>query len=310
VAKPTPGDNEVLIKILAASINARDWHLMRAKPFFVRLMPGGLFHPKNRVLGVDFAGIVEAVGCNVEQIKPRDEVFGFIPSSNGWGTLTEYVCVQESLVVLKPANISFTQAAATPLAAMTALQALRDKGDIRSWKSVLIDGASGGVGTFAVQIARSFGSEVTAVCSTKHLGMASSLEADHVIDRTVEDFTRGRQKYDLILAVNGYHPIKDYLRVLNPGGSYVVAGGSMRQLIQAGTIVKRRPATCRQTISIFSLRHNRDDLVQIKELLEAEKIRPVIDGCYSLEKTPDAFRYFENDHPNGKVVISMNSTIA
>lgn len=310
VVKPTPKDDEVLIKIHAASINARDWRLMRAKPFFVRLMPGGLFHPKNQVLGSDFAGIVEAVGCNVKQIRPRDEVFGFMPSSSGRGTFAEYVCASESLVLLKPANLSFIQAAATPLAAMTALQALRNKGCIRSWKSVLINGASGGVGTFAVQIAKSFGSEVTAVCSTKHLETARSLGADHVIDRTAEDFTRGRQKYDLILAVNGYHPIKDYLRVLYPGGACVVAGGSMRQLIQAETIDRRSRAMCRQTISILSMHYNRDDLTLIKELLESGKVKPLVDGCYPLEETPDAIRYFENDHPNGKIVISINSTIS
>jgi NADPH:quinone reductase-like Zn-dependent oxidoreductase len=309
VEKPSPCEDEVLIRIHAASINARDWRLMRAKPFFVRLMPGNLLHPKNRVLGVDFAGIVEATGYKVGQIKPGDEVFGFMPSASGRGTFAEYVCAKENLITLKPANLTFDQAAAVPLAAMTAWQGLRDKGNIQPGQRVLINGASGGVGTFAVQIAKSFGAEVTAVCSMKHLEMARSLGADHIIDRTVDDFTRNGQKYDLILAVNGYHPINDYLRALNQGGSYVVAGGSMRQLIQAVSSGQHGTAPGRQTISILSMQHNRNDLVLIKELIEAGKIKPVIDRCYPLAKTPEAFRYFENEHPSGKIAIEIISPI-
>ena len=219
VEKPTPQDDEVLIKIHAASINSRDWRMMRANPFFIRLMPGGFLQPKNMVLGADVAGRVEEVGSSVKQFKPSDEVFGYLPSATGHGTFAEYVCANENAITLKPANLTFEQAAAVPVAAMTALQGLRDKGNIKPGQKVLINGASGGVGTFAVQIAKAFGAEVTAVCSTRNLDMARSIRADHVIDYSREDFTRNGQRYDLILAANGYHPISDYLRALSPGES-------------------------------------------------------------------------------------------
>jgi NADPH:quinone reductase-like Zn-dependent oxidoreductase len=233
VEQPSPKDDEVFIKIHAASINSRDWRMMRANPFVIRLAAGGLLRPKNRVLGADVAGQVETVGRNVRQFKPGDEVFGYLPSSTGRGTFAEYVCANENAITLKPAKLSFEQAAAVPVAAMTALQGLRDNGNIQPGQKVLINGASGGVGTFAVQIAKALGAEVTAVCSTRNLDMARSIGADHVIDYTREDFTQKGERYDLILAVNGYHPISDYLSALNPEGTYVVAGGSMFQLIQA-----------------------------------------------------------------------------
>jgi len=233
VAIPFPQEDEVLIRIHAASLNSRDLRMLRANPFFFRLMPGGLFGPKNKILGADFAGRVEAIGCNVKQFTSGDEVFGFMPSATGRGTFAEFVCAKENLIMLKPANLTFEQAAAVPEAAMTALQGLRDKGNIQPGQKVLIQGASGGVGTFAVQIAKAFGAEVTAVCSTRNLEMARSLGADHVIDYTVADFAQNGQQYDLILAVNGYHPISDYLKALKPEGTYVVAGGSMTQLFQA-----------------------------------------------------------------------------
>jgi NADPH:quinone reductase-like Zn-dependent oxidoreductase len=305
VAKPAPQDNEVLIKIHAASINARDWRLMRAKPFFVRLMPGSLFHPKNVVLGVDFAGQVEVTGSNIKQFKPGDEVFGYTPSASGRGTFAEYVCVNENLVAYKPTNLTYEQAAAVPLAAMTALQGLRDKGNLHSGQKVLINGASGGVGTFAVQIAKAFGAEVTAVCSTRNLEMVRSLGADYAIDYQKEDFTKKGQQYDLILAVNGYHPIADYLHALSPDGSLVVAGGSMRQLFQAATQARRNSKTMGQKTHVVSLVQSQKDLLLIKELLEGGKVLPVIDGCYPLHETADAFRYFEKVHPRGKVVIRI-----
>jgi len=239
VAKPAPKDDEVLIRIHAASINSRDWRFMRANPFFIRLVPGGFLQPKNKILGADVAGRVETVGSNVKQFKPGDEVFGYLPSATGRGTFAEYVCANEKAITLKPANLTFEQAAAVPEAAMTALQGLRDNGNIQQGQKVLINGASGGVGTFAVQIAKAFGAEVIAVCSTRNLEMVRSLGADHVIDYKVEDFTQNGQQYDLILAVNGYHPISDYLRALNAEGTYVVAGGSMLQLIQAAGKKKR-----------------------------------------------------------------------
>jgi NADPH:quinone reductase-like Zn-dependent oxidoreductase len=304
VAKPAPQDDEVLIRIHAASINSRDWRYMRANPFFIRLM-GGFLQPKNNILGCDFAGQVEVIGSRVTQVKLGDEVFGYLPSATGRGTFAEYVCAREKYISLKPANLTFEQAAAVPLAAITALQGLRNKGNIQSGQKVLINGASGGVGTFAVQIAKAFGAEVTGVCSTRNLEMVHSLGADHVIDYSEEDFTQNGQQFDLILAVNGYHPISDYLRALKPEGSYVVAGGSMLQLVQAASNGKKSTRLSNQKTYTLTLEHNEKDLVFIKDLLETEKIKPVIDACYPLSKTSDAFWYFEKTHPRGKVVISI-----
>jgi NADPH:quinone reductase-like Zn-dependent oxidoreductase len=305
VEKPAPQDDEVLIRIYAASINARDWRFMRAKPFFVRLVPGGFLQPKNKILGADVAGRVETIGSSVNQFKPGDEVFGYLPSAAGRGTFAEYVCADENAITLKPANLSFEQAAAVPLAAITALQGLRDKGNIQPGQKVLIQGASGGVGTFAVQIAKAFGAQVSAVCSTRNLEMARSIGADHVIDYKEEDFTQNGQKYDLILAANGYHPISDYLRALGPEGVYVVAGGSMVQLFQASLHGRRNSQTGSQKAHVVSLVQRQKDLIFMKELLESGKVIPVVDGCYPLSKTPEAFWYFERVHPKGKVVITM-----
>ena len=305
VAKPAPQDDEVLIKIHAASINARDWRMMRANPFFIRLMPGGFLHPKNKFLGADLAGRVEVVGRNIRQFKPGDEVFGYLPSTTGRGTFAEYVCTKENLITLKPANLTFEQAAAVPEAAMTALQGLRDKGNIQPGQKVLIQGASGGVGTFAVQIAKAFEAEVTAVCSTKNLDMVRSLGADHIIDYTQGDFTQNRQRYHLILALNGYHPISDYLRTLSPEGTYVVAGGSMLQLLQAVRQGRQISKIGGQKTHIVSLAQNQKDLVFLKELLESGKVISIIDGCYPLSKTAEALWYFEKEHARGKVVVTL-----
>jgi NADPH:quinone reductase-like Zn-dependent oxidoreductase len=305
VAKPAPKDDDVLIKIHAASINARDWRMLRANPFFIRLKPGGFLQPKNKILGADVAGRVETVGSNVRQFKPGDEVFGYLPSATGRGTFAEYVCANENAIALKPANLSFEQAAAVPLAAITALQGLRNKGNIQPGQKVLINGASGGVGTFAVQIAKSFGAEVTGVCSTRNLEMVRSLGADQVIDYKKDDFTCNGQHYDLILAANGYHPISDYLRVLSPEGIYVVAGGSMFQLLQAALQGRRTSKTGSQKTVVASLVQSQKDLVFMKELLESGKVIPVIDGCYPLSKVAEAFWYFEKVHAKGKVVITM-----
>jgi NADPH:quinone reductase-like Zn-dependent oxidoreductase len=305
VEKPSPQQDEVLIQIHAASLNSRDLRMLRANPLFMRLMPGGLFRPKNKILGADVAGRVETIGSNVKQFTPGDEVFGYLPSATGRGTLAEYVSANEKYLTLKPANLTFEQAAAVPLAAMTALQGLRDKGNIAPEQKVLINGASGGVGTFAVQIAKAFGAEVTAVCSTRNLEMVRSLGADHVIDYTVEDFTQTGQQYDLILAVNGYHPITDYLHALKPEGTYVIAGGSISQLFQAARYGRNISKIGSQKITVLSLEHKRVDLIFIKELLESGKIIPFIDGCYPLNETREAFWYFEKEHPKGKVVIRV-----
>ena len=302
IAKPAPQDDEVLIKIHAASINSRDWRFMRANPFFIRLVPGCFLQPKNKILGADFAGRVEEIGRNVIQFKPGDEVFGYLPSATGRGTFTEYVCANEAAIMFKPANLSFEQAAAVPLAAMTALQGLRDDGHLQHGQKVLIHGASGGVGTFAVQIAKALGAEVTAVCSMHNVELARSLGADEVVDYKNEDFTRKGQRYDLVLAVNGYRPIADYLDVLKPAGMLVVIGGSIKQLIQAGQS-KKQPSS--KQVRITELRQDQKDLLFLKELLETGQIKPVIDGVYPLDRTADAFRYYEDEHPRGKVVIRI-----
>jgi NADPH:quinone reductase-like Zn-dependent oxidoreductase len=301
VEKPTPKDDEVLVKVLAVSVNAADLHLLRADPFLIR-MSSGLLKPKNTILGSDIAGRVEEVGKNVKQFKPGDEVFGDI-SACGWGGFAEYACPRENALVLKPANISFEEAAAVPMAAVTALQGLRDKGEIQPGQKVLINGASGGVGTFAVQIAKSFGAEVTAVCSTGNLDMARSIGADHIIDYTQEDFTQNGQRYDRILAVNGFHQISDYQRALSPKGIYVMSGGSMDQLTQAMLQGPWISMTGSQKMGNVLAKPNHSDLVFIKELLEAGKVKPVIDRRYPLSEVPEAIRYLEEGHAKGKVVI-------
>jgi NADPH:quinone reductase-like Zn-dependent oxidoreductase len=303
VAIPAPKDDEVLIKMYTASVNSRDWRLMRANPFFLRFLQGFL-KPKNPILGADISGQVETIGNNVRQFQPGDQVFGYL-SRYGGCTFAEYACAGENEIALKPANLSFEQAAAVPLAAITALQGLRDKGNIQPGQKVLVQGASGGVGSFAVQLAKSFGAEVTGVCSTRNLDMARSIGADHVIDYTKEDFTRNGQRYDLILAVNGYHPISDYLRALSPDGIYVVAGGSVVQFFQAALQGRRTSKTGKRNTFVVSLVPSQKDLLFMKELLESGKVVPVIDGVYPLSKAAEALTYFERVHPKGKVVITM-----
>ena len=228
IEKPTPKEDEVLIKIHAASVNAYDWHFLTADIFLIRLMGGGMLKPKDTRLGADIAGRIKAVGRNVKQFQPDDEIFGMVK-----GGFAEYACAPENALALKPVNLSFDEAAAIPMAAITALQGLRDKGQIQAGQKVLINGASGGVGTFAVQIAKSFGAEVTAVCSTRNLEQARSIGADHIIDYTKEDFTKNSQQYDLIFAANGYHSLSAYKRALTPKGIYIMAGGSMAQIFQS-----------------------------------------------------------------------------
>lgn len=300
VEKPTPDENQVLLKVHAASINAGDYRMMRADPFLIRLMCG-LLKPKDPRLGWDVAGRVEAVGENVKRFRPGDEVFG---CSNG--TFAEYVLAKEDHLALKPANKSFEEVAALPVAALTALQGLRDAGGIQPGQKALIQGASGGVGTFAVQLAKLFGAEVTAVCSTKNLDMARSLGADHVIDYTKEDFTRSRQRYDLIFAVNGYRSISAYKRALSIQGIYICAGGAMRQFVQAillGPLMSRKGG--KKMVSMGIAKVNHKDLVYLGELFEAGKISPVIDRRYPLNEIAEAFWYLEDEHARGKVVITM-----
>lgn len=301
VEKPVPNDEDVLVKVRAASINALDYHSLSADIFLVRLMGGGLFKPKDTRLGVDVAGEVEVVGKNVGQFKPGDEVFG-----GGRGSMAEYACSRQSSLVLKPGNLTFEQAAAVPVAALTALQGLRDYGQIRSGQKVLIQGASGGVGMFAVQIAKSFGASVTAVCSRKNQETAHSLGADQVIDYTREDFTKNGRQYDLIFAVNGFHPLSDYKRALTLQGRYIAAGGSQSQMLQAMLLGKWMSRSGGQTMGFMGVaKIDQKDLTYLKELLEAGKITPLIDGVYPLSETAAAFRYVEDVHPRGKVVIKM-----
>jgi NADPH:quinone reductase-like Zn-dependent oxidoreductase len=301
VEKPTPQDDEVLIKVYAASVNQYDWHFLTADIFLIRLMGGGLLKPKNTRLGADVAGRVEAVGKNVKQFQPGDEVFGDI----GHGGFAEYACAPESRLALKPANLSFEEAAAVPMAALTALQGLRDTGQIQPGQKVLINGAAGGVGTFAVQIAKLFGAEVTAVCSTRNLDQARSIGADHVIDYTKENFTQNRQQYDLIFAANGYHSLSAYKRALTPKGIYVMAGGSTAQIFQAMLIGSRMSETGGRKMGGVSAKIDQKDLTILKELLEAGKVVPVIDRCYPLDEAAEALRYLGEGHARGKVVITM-----
>ena len=302
VEKPTPRDNQVLVKVHAASVNALDWRPFTMPSIPMRLMSGGRSRPKDPSVGVDVAGTIEAVGKEVTEFQPGDEVFGVAP-----GSFAEYVANGASKFAHKPANVSFEAAAAVPVAAFTALQGLRDKGQIQARQKVLIDGASGGVGTFAVQIAKAFGAEVTAVCRTRNLDMVRSIGADHVIDYTRENFTKNEQRYDLILAVNGYHPILGYRRALSPHGICVVAGGAMSQIFQAlllGPLLSRIGGKKIGFMGIATT--SIEDLLFLKELLEAGKVVPVIDKSYPLNETAAAIRYLIEEHGRGKVVITMS----
>lgn len=302
VEKPAPKDNEILVKIYAASANPLDWHLMRALPFLARL-GGGLRKPKDPRLGVDFAGRVEAVGSNVTQFQPGDEVFGAAT-----GAFAGYVCAAENEVALKPANLSFEQTAAIPVAATTALQGLRDTGRVHSGQRVLVNGASGGVGSFAVQIARSFGAEVTGVCSTRNLDIVLSIGADHVIDYTREDFTRNGQHYDLIYDAVGNLSVSAYRRTLNHGGACVIAGfTSVPRLFQHMIVGPLRSKIGDRKVGLMGIaKINQKDLVYLKELVEAGKVVPLIDRRYPLCETAEAIRYLEKGHARGKVVITVD----
>jgi len=303
VAKPVPKDDEVLIKIHAASVNPFDLHLMRGKPIFVRLI-GGLFKPKRKIPGTDIAGRVEAVGKNIKQFHPGDDVFG----AKGGGGFAEYGCALEDKLALKPANITFEDAAAVTVAAITAFQGLRDKGQIQPGQRVLVDGASGGVGTFAVQIAKSFGAEVTAVCSSRNVETARSIGADHVIDYTQADFTKNGQHYDLILAANAHHSIFDYRRALSPKGIYVMAGGGGVQMLQVMLLGPLLSMIGSKKMCFISAKIKDQDLVFLRDLLEAGKVVPVIARCYPLSRAAEAFRYLAEGHAQGKIVITVTSS--
>ena len=305
VEKPSPVGEQVLVRVRAVSVNAPDWRLMSADPFFARVS-SGVFRPKRPTLGSDIAGTVEATGEQVEHLHVGDDVFGDL-SGFGFGGFAEYVCVTEKALVRKPAAISFEVAAASPMAGLTALQGLRDHGGLRPGQQVLIAGASGGVGTFAVQIAKLLGAEVTALCSASKIDLARSLGADHVIDYTKDDFAKGGVRYDLILAVNGYRSIWDYRHALAPRGRYLMAGGEWPQIRQAmlwGPLVS---LFGRKKLGNYMVKATQDDLAYLGELLSAGKLKPVIDRSFPLRALPDAIRYVERGHARGKVIISVDS---
>lgn len=303
VEKPVPMENEVLVKVRASSVTYSNSAFVSGKPFLVRMMGAGLFKPKHKILGSDIAGRVETVGENVEQFRPGDEVFGDL-SECGRGGFAEYVAVPENALALKPANLTFEEAAAVPEAAVVALQGLRDKGQVQPGQKVLIYGASGGIGTFSVQIAKSFGAEVTGVCSSRNLDLVRSIGADHVIDYTREDFTQNGQQYDLILATAGYRSLFDYARALSPKGIYVVTGGSMAQVFQPMYLGPFLSMTAGKKMGNLAMRPSQKDLVFVAQLIEAGKVRPVIDRCYPLSETAEALRYYGKGHSRGKVVIT------
>ena len=304
IEKPVVKDDEVLVRVRAASANPADWHFMRGLPYIMRPQ-AGLGKPKNGVLGRDIAGQVEAVGKDVTGFRPGDEVFGN-PEAGGFA---EYTAVSEGALGLKPANLTFEQAAAVPLAALTALQGLRDEGQVQPEHKVLIIGASGGVGTFAVQIAKSFGADVTGVCSTRNVELVRSLGADHVIDYTQEDFTQSGQKYDLIFQLAGTRSPVGLRLALTPKGTLVLSSGESggRWIGPVDRIVKAVVLSpfVSQKLGTFLMKPTRDDLQFLKELIEAGKVTPVIDRTYPLSEVPEAIRYLEEGHARGKVVVTV-----
>ncbi|MGW5688766.1 NAD(P)-dependent alcohol dehydrogenase [Nonomuraea sp. NPDC003754] len=308
IETPVPGDDEVLVRVRATSVQPYDWHFMRGEPYIARLMGGGpgLRRPKISVLGADVAGQVEAVGKDVTEFRPGDEVFA-MPKQGGFA---EYVCVREGELASRPTNLSFEQAAAVPMAAGTALIGLRDQGRVQPGQRVLVNGASGGVGTFAVQIAKAFGAKVTGVCSTRNLDLVRSLGADEVIDYTREDFTRNGQRYDLLLDVAGGHPGAACRRALTPEGTYVVVGGPagrwvrpagrMFSTLAVSPFVSQRMALA----DVVRCTQNKRNLLTLTELIEDGKVTPVIDRVYPFEEIPEAIRYQEEGHAPGKVVVA------
>jgi NADPH:quinone reductase-like Zn-dependent oxidoreductase len=304
IAKPTPAHDEVLIKVHAASVNPLDWHYMRGKPYVVRLRIG-IGRPKYTRLGVDFSGTVEAIGSDVKLFKVGDDIFG---TANG--AFGEYATSTEAGLALKPANMSFQQAASVPVAGITALQGLRDKGLVRPGQKILINGASGGVGTFAVQIAKSLGADVTGVCSTRNVEMVRSIGADRVIDYSVEDYTKGTQRYDVVFDIIGNHSLLENRSVLTPDGILVIVGaqsndpwiGPLASFFKASAMA---PFVHQKLVSLFADAGSTDDMNALRDLMQAGKLTPVIDHQYSLSETPAAMRYLETGHVRGKVVISL-----
>ncbi|HEX7616393.1 MAG TPA: NAD(P)-dependent alcohol dehydrogenase [Thermoanaerobaculia bacterium] len=305
IAKPSCTDDQILLRVRAASVNPLEWHYMRGTPYVARVMGMGFRKPKVTRLGVDVAGQVEAVGRNVTQFKPGDEVFG-----SAHGALAEYACAFERRLVMKPDNLTFEQAASVPIAATTALQALRDKGRLQPGQSVLINGASGGVGTFAVQIAKALGAHVTGVCSTRNVQMVRSIGADQVVDYTKEDFTGSGQRYDLIVDNVGNHSLLECRRALTPKGRYVLVGGKNGRWIaplDRALGAKVLSWFVSQNMGMIMAHLDKDDLGVLRDLMQAGRVTPVIDRTYTLSQVQEAMRYLEGGHARGKVVISVGS---
>src|SRR5438876_127138 len=307
IEKPTPNDDQLLVRVRAASVNPYDWHFVEGTPKIMRAMGVGLRKPKDTRLGVDFAGTVEAIGKNVTQFKPGDEVFG-----GRGGAFADYVCPRANrAVALKPANVTFEQAASVNIAGITALQAIRDKGKVQAGQRVLINGASGGVGTFAVQIAKSFGANVTGVCSTRNVDLVKSLGADHVIDYTKEDFAKGAERYDAILDNVPNHSLSECRRVLNPNVKYVLIGGwgpnDSRWIGPCGRIIKTMVLSpfISQQMGMMMADANHDDLTILADMMQSGKLKPVIDRTYKLSEVPAAIAYLEEGHARGKVIITV-----
>ncbi|OLT10053.1 NADPH:quinone reductase [Pseudonocardia sp. CNS-139] len=310
VDRPEPGDDEVLVRVHAAAVNARDWHFMRGDPYLARLMAPGemrLRRPEAAIRGTDFAGEVTAVGRGVTAFRPGDEVFG-----EAAGAFAEYVCAPQDVVDTRPAGLTFEQAAALPLAANTALVGLRDRGGVRPGRQVVINGASGGVGTFAVQIAKWLGAEVTAVCSTRNVDLVTSLGADHVIDYTQDDFTRDRDRYDVVFDLVGNQPLTRLRRTLTQGGTLLLAGGGTSEggslIGPMGLVIRAMllaPLVRTHRLLTVDARPSRENLATLRELADAGTLRPVLDRTYKLAEVPDAIRYMEDEHTRGKVVITM-----
>jgi NADPH:quinone reductase-like Zn-dependent oxidoreductase len=305
VAQPVVQDDEVLVRVYGSAVHAGDWHLMRGEPFLLRFIFGGLLRPKIQTIGCDVAGQVEAIGKNVTQFQIGDGVFGDL-SEHGFGAFAEYVCAPETAFVRKPMNTTFAEAATVPVSALAALQGLRDAGQIQPGQKVLINGAAGGVGSFAVQIAKSFGAEVTGVCRTAKVDWVRALGADYVIDYTEEDFTQKEQQYDLILDTAAYRSAWDYLRVVTPKGICVVVGGSTARLFQVmlflGPWISR---TSRRQVRFLSSKPNQKDLSILRDLLDAGKMVSVVDRSYSLSQVPEAIRYLEQRQVQGKIAITV-----
>jgi NADPH:quinone reductase-like Zn-dependent oxidoreductase len=308
IERPAPADDQILVRVHAVSVNPYDWHFIEGTPYFMRAMIGGLRKPKDIRIGVDFAGTVEAVGKNVTQFKPGDDVFG-----GRDGAFAEYVCRRAvGSIALKPASLTFEQAASINIAGITALQAVRDKGKVQSGQKVLINGASGGVGTFAVQIAKSYGADVTGICSGRNIELVQSLGADHVIDYTKEDFTKGDQKYDVILDNVGNHSLSECRRMLTPNGIYVlIGGGGANEQGFLGGLGKALNAAVyshfvKQKMGMMLAQPNTQDLTLLAEMVQSGKLKTVIDRTYkSLSEVPDAIRYLEEGHARGKVIITV-----